>query len=143
MPIATGRTASWEIVMRHVAQLPDCPEDLSALVLTDMRGRDAVGRSRYGTPLTSGNGRDHLIDAYQKCLDASVYLANELDEQGIGLSGHELEQGAGLSDCEVDWSKRKYLFNVWRLYSSQIRATIHLRSLIEERKRLVAVEEAK
>jgi hypothetical protein len=76
-------------------------------------------------------------------LDASVYLANELDAQGIGLSGHELEQGAGLSDCEVDWSKRKYLFNVWRLYSSQVRATIHLRSLIEERKRLVAVEEAK
>jgi hypothetical protein len=150
--------------MEHVAQLPDCAVDLIDLVLTDIRARDAVGRARYGTPLTPGNGRDNLIDAYQECLDASVYLANELVEQGVGLSGRELDEqgldagnerkldeqdlkdaglGVGGSAVKIDWGrwrKRKYLFDVWRLYSSQLRSTIHLRSMIEGRK-LAALEE--
>ncbi len=43
-------------------------------VLADMRERDRIGRERYGTPLTTGNGRDHVVDAYQELLDAAVYL---------------------------------------------------------------------
>jgi hypothetical protein len=43
-------------------------------VLDDMAARDAVGRERYGTPLTTHNGRDHVVDAYQELLDAVVYL---------------------------------------------------------------------
>lgn len=42
--------------------------------VSDMRERDRVGRERYGTPLTTGNGRDQLVDAYQELLDAAVYL---------------------------------------------------------------------
>lgn len=144
--------------MEHVSQLPDCAPNLIDLVLTDMHSRDAVGRARYGIPLTPGNGRDNLIDAYQECLDASVYLANELVEQGVGLDGRELDEqglkeldeqglkdavhGVGVSAGKIDWSrwrKRKYLFDVWRLYSSQLRSTIHLRSMIEGRK-LAALE---
>lgn len=61
-------------------------------VLADMRDRDRVGRARYGTPLTTGNGRDHLVDAYQELLDAAVYLraahldgAQVLDEYNATL----------------------------------------------------------
>lgn len=45
--------------------------------LNDMRERDRVGRERYGTPLTTNNGRDHLVDAYQELLDGAVYLKAE------------------------------------------------------------------
>lgn len=43
-------------------------------VLADMVERDRLGRERYGTPLTTNNGRDHLVDAYQELLDGAVYL---------------------------------------------------------------------
>jgi hypothetical protein len=43
-------------------------------VIDDMRQRDAMGRARYGVPLTADNGRDHLVDAYQEALDLLVYL---------------------------------------------------------------------
>ncbi len=134
-PILTERIPTWEIVMSHVTQLLshvtqllDWPEELIGLVLTDMQARSVVGRARYGTPLTPGNGRDHLVDAYQECLDAVVYLANELGEHGIGLDGEDLCERAW-----TDWSKRKYLFDVWRLYSTQIKTAVQLRSLIKER----------
>lgn len=120
--------------MSYVEQLTGYPGTLLDLVLMDMRERDALGRTRYGTPLTSHNGRDHLIDAYQECLDMSVYLVNELTEHGVGADGRELES-------INSWSKHKYLFDVWQLYSSQIRSTITLRSLIEDRKKLTALEE--
>lgn len=44
------------------------------VVLADMRARDASGRAKYGKPLTAGNGRDQLVDAYQEVLDLAVYL---------------------------------------------------------------------
>jgi len=76
-PVPTGRRPSWEIVISYV-QSAAGPANILELVLTDMRERDAVGRQRYGTPLTSGNGRDHLVDAFQKQLDGAVYLATKL-----------------------------------------------------------------
>ena len=48
-------------------------------IIQDMKDRDDVGKAKYGMPLERGNGRDHLVDAYQESLDLLVYLraANE------------------------------------------------------------------
>lgn len=51
------------------------------LVIKDMQERDQVGRERYGTPLQTNNGRDHLVDAYQEALDLVVYLRAEIEER--------------------------------------------------------------
>jgi hypothetical protein len=51
------------------------------LVITDMRERDLVGRTRYGTPLQAHNGRDGLADAYAEALDLAVYLKKEIVER--------------------------------------------------------------
>lgn len=48
--------------------------DLRAIMIAEMAERDETGRKRYGTPLTTHNGRDHLVDAYQEALDLAVYL---------------------------------------------------------------------
>lgn len=45
-----------------------------ARIVADMMARDALGRERYGVPLTVWNGRDALADAYQEALDLVVYL---------------------------------------------------------------------
>ena len=122
-PVHTGRRPTWDIVMSYV-QLR-LPADTTALILADMRERDQVGRERYGTPLTSHNGRDHLVDAYQELLDSVVYLANELDEHG-----HDPESRLGL---ELPGPLRKRLATVQGLFASQIHAVIEVRRLIEER----------
>jgi hypothetical protein len=52
------------------------PNDLPAvwdLVIEDMRQRDALGLSRYGTRLQPHNGRDGLTDLYHELLDGAVY----------------------------------------------------------------------
>lgn len=78
-PIATDRRPSWEILLAHtIERLPR-----ALLLHEDMRERDRFGRQKYNVPLTSGNGRNHLVDAYQELLDFGVYLTNELDEQGF------------------------------------------------------------
>lgn len=51
------------------------------LVIADMRERDRVGRTRYGTPLQANNGRDALVDAYQEALDLVVYLRQAIEER--------------------------------------------------------------
>ena len=51
------------------------------LVLADMAARDADGRRKYGVPLQPFNGRDPLVDAYQECLDQSVYLRSAIYER--------------------------------------------------------------
>jgi len=101
------------------------PADTSTLVLADMRERDQVGRERYGTPLTSHNGRDHLVDTYQEMLDAVVYLANELDEYGADPESR--------LDPSLPANVRKRLVTVQRLFASQIRMVIEVRQLIAER----------
>jgi len=54
--------------------------------VNDMRERDRVGRERYGTPLTTGNGRDQLVDAYQELLDGAAYL------KAAWLEGHQVSR---------------------------------------------------
>jgi hypothetical protein len=88
-PKATDRTPAWDLVR---AYLTSCYEGRAVDALdADMAERDAIGRKRYGVPLTSGNGRDSLIDAYQECLDAVVYLRAWLDEHGVDPDDFERE----------------------------------------------------
>jgi hypothetical protein len=51
------------------------------MVIEDMRRRDHEGRRKYGTPLQAGNGRHHLVDAYQEALDLVVYLRAQLEAE--------------------------------------------------------------
>ncbi len=78
MPVATDRTPSWERLIAYTKW--KAPR--ATVLLADMAERDRFGRAKYGVPLTSGNGRNHLIDAYQELLDFAVYLTNDLDELG-------------------------------------------------------------
>ena len=136
-PKVTDRRPTWDIVMSYVDQLRGddahvamgISEDVLALVLSDMRDRDAVGRERYGTPLTSGNNRDHLVDGYQEMLDACVYLMNELDEHAVALTTVLTEEAF------PDRTQRWYLRDVQQLCTSQIQAAITLRAIMEERHR--------
>jgi hypothetical protein len=137
-PIVTNRPPTWELVIKHVAQMQQegahaylvVDEDVFPLVLDDMRARDTLGRARYGTPLTAGNGRDHLIDAYQELLDGCVYLMNELVERNVPLTGQ-------LTEEEIpDWPDRSHLQGVRALCLLQIRSAIQLRALVKGRTEL-------
>jgi len=56
--------------------------DVLPMVIADLKGRDAVGRIKYGTTLQAGNGRDSLMDAYQEALDLVMYLRQAIMERG-------------------------------------------------------------
>ena len=127
-PIATDRRPAWDIVIEHVERRQEKNAyDKTGVVdrvLGDMRERDAVGRQRYGVPLTSHNGRDHLMDAYAEVLDSVVYLAAELDEHDVG------------PDTQIDTSTRSdgwHLFCVQSMLWDQVRGLFRIRALIEER----------
>ena len=51
------------------------------LVEADMRARVAKGATEYGEPLTTGNGRDALWDAYEEALDLCMYLRQAIEER--------------------------------------------------------------
>lgn len=82
-PRAGTSTPAWDLVIRYVDDNYDDVKD----VLADMRERHRIGTERYGTALTSDNGRNHVIDAYQELLDAAAYLRAELDRRGIDPDG--------------------------------------------------------
>jgi hypothetical protein len=94
-PVASDHRPSWELVIKLVERMNWADENDSMigmlgqnkrvrdLLLADMRERDRVGRERYGVPLQAGNGRRHLVDAYQEQLDKIVYLMTWLEENGI------------------------------------------------------------
>ncbi len=124
-PIVTSRRPAWDLVIEHVQQRRPMALDFGGLVdrvVADMRERDAVGRERYGTPLTSGNGRDHLVDAYQEALDLAAYLAAELDEHGVAIDGP--------IDAPSPVGVR--LVRVQALLWDHVRTIMQLRRLIEE-----------
>lgn len=102
-PIAQPqRPAVWSLVIDDVRRMFDGSEgrpprghstDVAKLVLEDMAERDRIGRERYGVPLTTHNGRDHLVDAYQEMLDGAVYLRAEIEEKGanyVQLGTHSI-----------------------------------------------------
>jgi hypothetical protein len=103
----TGQRAVWPVVIERMAVLGDTV----TLVIEDMRERDRIGRERYGTPLTAGNGRNHLVDAYQENLDLIVYLA------------------AWLEETHGDREQRE---TVQRAYLETVGMAIRLRRLIKE-----------
>jgi hypothetical protein len=47
-----------------------------------LEGRVAVGNDRYGVPLTTHNGRDALMDAWEEAADLLFYLSQALMERG-------------------------------------------------------------
>lgn len=51
------------------------------LVMQDMRDRNFAGIAKYGMAHQHDNGRDHLLDAYEECLDMAVYLRAELERR--------------------------------------------------------------
>lgn len=57
------------------------------LVVQDVLARKAFGLAKYGVFLRIGDGRRHLVDAYQEALDLAVYLRQELARQGIDPRG--------------------------------------------------------
>lgn len=50
-------------------------------VMADMAARIAKGADEYGEPLTTFNGQDALVDAYEEALDLAVYLKQALLER--------------------------------------------------------------
>jgi len=56
-------------------------DDVAALVHEDLEKRVQEGKEEYGERLTTENGRDPLVDAYQEVLDTALYLRQELAER--------------------------------------------------------------
>lgn len=54
------------------------------LVMRDMAERDRTGEAKYGVRHQHDNGRDHLVDAYQECLDQALYLRAEIEKRRSG-----------------------------------------------------------
>jgi hypothetical protein len=52
-----------------------------ALVVQDMKARDAMGGAKYGVRHQHDNGRDHLIDLYQELLDGCCYVRAEIERR--------------------------------------------------------------
>ena len=55
--------------------------DVATLVKQDIEARIEMGAKKYGERLTTHNGRDTLLDAYQEVLDLAVYLRQFLYER--------------------------------------------------------------
>lgn len=78
------------------------------LVLTDMTEREQLGRDKYGTFHQHDNGRDHLVDAYQECLDLALYLRAEIERRrratpsGQIGRGPEIQQAHDRLDAQSD-----------------------------------------
>lgn len=140
-PQASEQRPTWEIVIGYVEQLQHdnthvslgVGENVLPLVIADMHARDVFGLQQYGVPLTPGDGRDHLLESYAEMLDASVYLTNALAEHGVEPTTPLTEEAF------PDKAHRWYLHDVQQLCTSQIRALIHLRAVMEEQNRRVAV----
>lgn len=65
--------------------------DVCKLVQQDLEARIEMGKQRYGERLTTFNGRDALLDAYQEVLDLAVYLRQELEERNVRRQGDRRE----------------------------------------------------
>jgi hypothetical protein len=82
------------------------------LVLQDITDRVQVrGMATYGRPLTTGDGRDSLWDAYEEVLDLAVYIRKEIEERRLsrerfaspvnGLAESIPAHDSGLAGCLV------------------------------------------
>lgn len=127
-PTPTDRRPAWEIVIDHMRIRAERHHRAGAhsaagvveRIMGDMRERDLIGRERYGVPLTAGNGRNHLVDAYQEELDKTVYLAAFLDEHDVHLDGDI----PNIKDDQLA---------VLEMFYGAISTLLRLRALIERR----------
>ena len=55
-------------------------ENITDMVVKDLRGREALGQAKYGRPLLPNDGRDSLKDLYEELLDAVQYLRKYMEE---------------------------------------------------------------
>lgn len=56
-------------------------QSVTDMVVHDLSERRKMGVKKYGGELTTNNGRDALIDAYQEVLDLSCYLRQKIEEE--------------------------------------------------------------
>lgn len=93
-----------EVGSRHAVHVsaPAAPEppptprpgapSMHDLVCADLQERKEFGLRKYGTLLQMGNGRNHVMDAYQEVLDLAVYFKQvmlERDALASALSSAE------------------------------------------------------
>lgn len=56
-------------------------DDITDLVIEDIKRRREVGIATYGHSLRAHDGRDSLLDAYEEALDLAQYLKKALIER--------------------------------------------------------------
>lgn len=131
-PTTSNRRAAWDIVLEFAERRRrDDAYGLDGvldLMLADMRERDRLGRERYGVRLAAGNGRNHLVDAYQEALDKLAYLAAELDEHDLGP---ETYPDAARFSKALKW----HLHLVQQMFWDDVKSALRLRAIIEEKAR--------
>jgi len=83
-PIRTGSPAIWPLVIASTPEAlgADAPAWLVQCLQADQQARHEEGCIRHGMPLTSDNGREHPVDAYQEALDGSAYARAEFERTG-------------------------------------------------------------
>lgn len=112
-PIAQpDRVPVWSLVIADYRELmlSGDGDETDHRVIADMAERDLIGRERYGTPLTTGNGRNHLVDAYQEALDMSVYLRAWLEEHDAPTTAKGKHTRRKINNLYRD-----HLAEIWRL----------------------------
>ena len=65
-----------------VSLTPRKQENITDLVIKDLRGRERLGQAKYGRPLLPHDGRDSLLDLYEELLDAVQYIKKYMMEVG-------------------------------------------------------------
>lgn len=82
-PVNASGTALWPMIVEELErEARACDKPVYALVAADARARHEFGMAKYGVPLVSDNGRDHLADAYQEALDCVVYMRAARESSG-------------------------------------------------------------
>lgn len=56
-------------------------KDVAGMVREDLERRVTIGAKQYGERLTTYNGRDALMDAYEEALDLCLYLRQAIEER--------------------------------------------------------------
>jgi len=78
---ASGAAESYGAATREEPTPNGDGADVARLVQQDIEKRAEEGRRKYGERLTTGNGRNALVDAYQEALDLCMYLRQQIEEQ--------------------------------------------------------------
>jgi len=73
-------------VLCHASLIGD--DEISRQLRADLTARAEAGVQKYGTPLTTHNGRNALMDCYQEVLDAAMYARQaslEAEDMDVNL----------------------------------------------------------